>query len=263
MAVTLTTMTLTPTWSGKGLTVSGDASVRESVLLRVAGCGDDTSVVVKIVSDNGRVEYAKYPFAAGDVWTVDGEDLTGTINLNTVPMVAAFGPYGPLDKLGFVIVVASATNSNLYAKACKQFGNWVESDEDPVAYSTPLADDVATLQEDLDALEASFAAHTHNGTDAPRVSHLNLTNIGTNTHAEIDAALIGHTASIATNSSNITSNTVAIGVLDGRADDLQTAILTDEIVDLPATVDDTSPEDFYNTLASVLAFIATVKGSQT
>lgn len=216
MSVTVTALTVTPTWSNKRLTLDGSVSVRESVALRIVGCGDDTSVVFKISSENGRVDYAKFPNADGDSWTEDGGDLTATLNLNTALLVAAFAPWGPDDRLSFVCTVASATNSNLYAKGCMQIGNWMEDVDDPVAYSTPLADAI-------DALEEDFAAHTHDGTDAPKVDHTNLLNVGANTHDQIDSALTSHAASIVTLSSGVNTNALNIAANAQAISDLDDA----------------------------------------
>jgi hypothetical protein len=214
MSITNTYLTVTPTWENKRLTVAGSASVRESVALTIVGCGADTSVVFKLSSENGRVDYAKFPNADTDAWVVDGDDLTGTLNLNTDLLVAAFAPWGPDDRLSLVFTVASATDSNLFSKGCIQIGNWMEDADDPVAYSTPLADAI-------DELTTDFEEHTHDGTDAPQVAHEELTGIGANTHDQIDTAILGftaadvtHTSGIATNASNIAANALAIRILN-------------------------------------------------
>lgn len=219
MAITNSYLTVTPTWVNKRLTIDGSASVRESVALKIVGCSADTSVVFKLSSEDGRVDYAKFPNAAGDAWTVaeGSADLTGTLNLNTDLLVAAFASLGPDDRIDLVCTVASATNSNLFALGHKQIGNWMENVDDPVAYSTPLADDIASLTED-------FEAHTHDGTDAPKVDHAALTGAGANTHDQIDFALTGIAASLvtlssgnATRDSNINANIAAIAILNGEA----------------------------------------------
>lgn len=218
MPITPSYLTVTPTWSSKRLTVAGWASVREAVALRVVGCGTDTSVVFKISSEDGRVDYAKFPNEVGDAWVVDGADLTAELNLNTALLVAAFAPYGPADRLEFVFTVASPAEDNIYAIGCKCLGNWVEDADDPVAYSTPLADAI-------DNLEVAFAAHTHNGVDAPKVAHTDLTAIGVNSHDQIDTALMGlvisdqtQTSQINTNTLNIIGNSAAILALQSKLD---------------------------------------------
>jgi hypothetical protein len=160
------------------------------------------------------VDYAKFPNAVGDAWTPAGADLTGTLNLNTDLLVAAFAALGPCDTITFVCTVASATSSNLFAIGQKAVKNWMEDADDPVAYSTPLADAIDELEED-------FAAHTHDGTDAPKVDHANLNNIGTNTHEQLDLALtninqsiVTLTSGVQTNASNIAANALAISNLD-------------------------------------------------
>lgn len=251
MAVTPTALTITPTWSAKRLTVTGDAAVRESVALTISGCSDDTSIVFKVSSEDGRVDYAKFPFAAGDAWTVSGDDLTGTLNLNTDLLVAAFASLGPDDRLPFSFSVASATNANLYAKGCKQIGNWCENIDDPVAYATPLSDAVESAQADLDVLEAVFAAHDHDGTDSPKVAHGNLNDIGVNTHAAIDAALVTLASGVATNASNIAIQT-------GRIDELEgTGLTTGDFASVDALA---SGSTVKQVIAKVNALIAILKG---
>lgn len=265
MSITNTFLTLTPTWSAKRLTIDGDAAVREAVAIRLVGCADDTSIVLKVSSENGRVDYAKFPNDPGDAWTVDGLDLTGTLSLNTVALVAAFAPWGPDDRLGFVFTVASATNSNLYAKGCKQLGNWMEDTDDPVAYSTPLADDIDDLETALGDLEDNFAAHGHDGTaaGAPRIAHGNLLGAGANSHDTIDASLTTLNSSAATNALNISNGAASIVDHEARLDAIETAIEADTVTDLPADVDDTNFGHIYATLQTVLAFIARLKASQS
>lgn len=219
MPITPTHLTVTPTWESKRLTVAGDASVRESVALTIAGCGADTSVVFKILSENGKVEYAKFPLAATDSWTTDGTDLTATLNLNTDLLVAAFADWGPDDRIDFVFTVASAADSNLYAKGHKQLGNWMEDVDDPVAYSTPIKDDLDALEVVVGDLGDDFTAHLHDGTadGGQKVPHGNLLGIGVNTHDAIDAALVTLTSGVSTNASNVTAVAGRVTVLENAA----------------------------------------------
>ena len=217
MSITLSYLTVTPTWDRKTLTLAGDVAVREAVALTIVGCATDTSVVFKMSSEDGRVDYAKFPNEDTDAWTPSGSDLTGTLSLNTDLLVAAFAGLGPMDTITLVCTVASRTSSNLFALGQKCVKNWMEDADDPVAYSTPLADDIEQLQED-------FAAHTHDGTDAPKVDHADLESIGANTHDQIDTALANLAASdvtltsgVATNALNIAANTQAISDLDAIA----------------------------------------------
>jgi hypothetical protein len=214
MAITLSYLTVTPTWASKKLTIDGSVAVRESVALKIVGCGTDTSVVFKLSSEDGRVDYAKFPNAVGDAWTPAGDDLTGTLNLNTDLLVAAFAALGPCDTITFVCTVASATSSNLFAIGQKAVKNWMEDADDPVAYSTPLADAIEELTTD-------FEEHTHNGVNSFKVAHADLVGIGANSHDAIDIALTGIagsintlTSGVNTNALNIAANAAAINLID-------------------------------------------------
>lgn len=256
MPITPSFLTVTPTWASKRLTVDGSASVREAVTLRVVGCGTDPSVVFKISSENGRVDYAKFPNADTDAWTVDGDDLTATLNLNTTLLVAAFAPWGPEDRLDFIFTVASATNSNLYAVGHKQIGNWMEDTDDPVAYSTPLADAVEELDASLTALQNSFSTHAHDGSagGAPRIPHGNLTDVGTNTHAAIDAALVTLSSGVSTNASNIAIQTGRIDAIAAAAD------TGTEIPAINANNDLVPMTEVYAAVRALVTFANSLKG---
>ena len=252
MSITLSYLTVTPTWSSKKLTVEGSAAVRESVALRITGCGTDTSVVFKLSSEDGRVDYAKFPNLEGDAWTVDGSDLTGTLSLNTDLLVAAFAALGPTDCIDLVCTVASRTSLNLFAIGRKTILNWMEDADDPVAYSTPLADAVSDL-------ETAFAAHTHNGTDAPKVSHTDLTNIGSNTHPQIDAALTSIAASIVTLTQGVNTNAGNITNLGNAVTALDTVAL--KTTDFSAVADITlSTATVKKLAAKINEILAILKG---
>ena len=207
MSITPSYLNVTPTWSKKKLTLDGDIAVRESVALTIVGCATDTSIVFKLSSEDGRVDYAKFPNAEGDAWVVSGSDLTATLNLNTDLLVAAFASLGPEDKIDLICTLASATASNLFALGHQCVWNWMEDADDPVAYSTPLADAI-------DELTEAFEEHTHDGTDAPKVDHDDLDNKGVNTHGQIDAALSSIAASIVTLTGGVATNAGNIATLD-------------------------------------------------
>ena len=256
MPITNSYLTVTPTWESKRLTILGSASVRETVDLRIVGCGTDTSIVFKLSSENGRVDYAKFPNADTDAWTVDGEDLVAHLNLNTTLLVAAFAMWGPEDKVCFVCTVASKTNSNLYAVGHKQIGNWMEDADDPVAYSTPLADDIADL-------ETKFADHTHDGTEdgGKKILHANLADVTGYTHTQIDDLLDSHafsilnqTAAIGTNASNIANQTARINAIVGSSEP------GTEIPEINADNDLVPMTEIYTAVRALIAFANTFKG---
>lgn len=216
MPISPSSLVLTPTWDTKHLTIVGEVAVRETVAVRLVGCAADTSIVVKISSENGRVDYAKFPNAATDSWIVSDDDLICMMSLNTVSLVALFEAYEPLDRLSFVVTVGSRTNANLYAKGCKQIGNWMENVDDPVAYATPLADDIAEVAATVETLLIDFGSHQHGGaaSDGAVIPHSYLSGIGTNDHPTIDASLTTLNQSCATNEQNIVEVGARVAALE-------------------------------------------------
>ena len=198
MALKATELTLTPTWANKGLTVTGgNPAVREKVALTLIGAateggGVPDGLVVRIVP-MGRpcpaglppwhpltpvvetVEYARFPLAPGDVWTVAGTDLTGTVDLNTVALASVFGQTSADVQLEARILVESGSADNLYACGRLIIRNWPDNEDAPVAGSSALklrvdALDTA-LAEETEAREAADTAEA----DARAAADLALT----------------------------------------------------------------------------------------
>ncbi len=258
MSVTLTSLTVTPSWGPqKRLTLSGDPAVNEHVALRLVGCAEDTSVVFELSSEDGRTTYARFPWAAADSWTVDGDDLTATLNLKTDKLVAAFRGLGPQDRVTALATVASVTNVNLYAMGRHSLRNWVVSDADPVAYVSAIKVDIAALDERLTDAETLLGEHAHTGgADGSAVSHSSLTNKGTMTHTALEAALGSLTAAV-------NENVGAVATLGSRVDSVATA--ADAVaVDAPETdLDKMGLETITNSLTQMYNWIQGFKGGLT
>lgn len=177
-----TSLTLTPTWVNKGLTLTGGApALREKVAIRVIGAATALGAVpagfiVRLVPVGHpctvyppwhpavatvpvAVEYVRFPLAAGDVWTVAGADLTATMDLNTAALEAAFAGT-PIDsQIEARFVLESGSADNLYAVGRAVVRNWPQNGEDPVAGSSALKLRVDALEADLaDETETRAAA---------------------------------------------------------------------------------------------------------
>lgn len=176
MPLQATSLTLTPTWVNKGLTVAGSApAVREKVLLRVVGAATAEGTVpagfyVRIVPVGhpctvyppwhpavatvpAPVEYARFPLAAADVWTVDGLDLTATLDLNTEALEDVFADTPVESQIEARVILESGSADNLYAVGRIIFRNWPQDGEDPIAGSS-------ALKLRVDALETGLTAET-------------------------------------------------------------------------------------------------------
>jgi len=171
-----TALTLTPTWVNKGMTVAGGApAVNEKVSLRVVGGATAEGAVpdgfyVRLVPVGHpctiyppwhpavatvpvAVEYARYPLADADVWTVDGADLTATLELGTAALIAVFGGTPVDSQVEARVVCESGSADNLYAVGRVVIRNWAQDGEDPVVGSS-------ALKLRVDALETDLAAET-------------------------------------------------------------------------------------------------------
>lgn len=258
MSVRPTAITITPNWTKKSLTVTGDAAVRETVALTVAGCSDDPAIIVKFSSENGRVDYARFPFSNTDEWEVSGDDLTGRLNLNTAGLVSAFAGYGPMDRVTVLVTVSSPTNPNLYAVGLFNLRNWVENDEDPVSYVGPLQADIAAVDGKVDALTAVVSGHGHTGAsgEGAKISHADLNHIGTMTHVGLESALNTHTVAI-------NDLTAAVATLGASVGSVATAANAAPVSPPETNLDNVSIETITESLSQIYTWITAFKGGLT
>lgn len=194
-----TYLTLTPTWANKGMTVTGGApAVWEKVNLRVVGAatvegGIPDGFIVRVIPVGHTcgalppwhaavaavptpVEYARFPLAADDVWTVDGADLTAVLELGTEALEAVFGGTPADSQVEVRIVAESASADNLYAMGRLIIRNWLQDGADPVAGSSALKLRVDALETGMEAETAARVAADEDEAEARAEADLLLAN---------------------------------------------------------------------------------------
>jgi hypothetical protein len=206
-----TSLLLTPAFDAqKQLAIVGGAAVNERVAVTIVNVEDvaASGLVLRLVSTCGRIEYARFPSLSTDVWTVDGTNTTGTLDLNTAALRAAFRCRRIDDTIAVDVFVENGTTDNLYARGTLIIGNWPQNPLDPVAGSS-------TLQSEIDALALRIEEHQHDATveGESAFPHNNLTERdATGAHPAIEGALETLQTAVQQNTSGLStlSNNVAL-----------------------------------------------------
>ena len=199
MSVKHTFLKLEPTWSQKGIKISGSPAVREKVqvtlvdalteegnipeglVLRVFGnvmmpCHTNPSVYHR----DRRYDFARFPLNDGDEWQIEGDNLTCVMDFNTEPLIHQFRGLDPMACIEAYIGVESGSKDQLYALGRIRIRNWTINQGDPVPGSSALAQKV-------DGLETALAEHAHTGNDgSTQVNHDDLINAGSMTHSQLE-----------------------------------------------------------------------------
>lgn len=192
-----TSLLLTPAFDAqKQLAIVGGAAVNERVAVTIVNVEDvaASGLVLRLVSTCGRIEYARFPSLSTDVWTVDGTNTTGTLDLNTAALRAAFRFRRIDDTIAVDVFVENGTTDNLYARGTLIIGNWPQNPLDPVAGSSQL-------QTQIDNLTTRIEEHRHDDTVEGESSfpHNNLTGRDApGCHPTIESGIVGALAAAAT-----------------------------------------------------------------
>lgn len=179
MAVVPTALTVTPIFDGtKRMTVVGTVAVNETVAVTVVGVNDVTvpetpvlpvGMVIRLVSQCGRVEFARFPSEDGDVWTAVGANATCALALNTAALRLLFRYAAANETREVDVELGNGVTNNLYGMARFVIRNWIQNPLDPVAGSSQL-------QGQIDVLTGRLETHQHDDTVAGESSfpHNNL-----------------------------------------------------------------------------------------
>lgn len=255
MAIVATRLILTPTFDDtKRMTVTGAVAVNEKVAVTIVGVAVNGAVpdgmVLRIVSQSGRVEYARFPSADTDTWTGSGSNATCTLDLATTNLRNVFALLCDDAVVEAEAKLENGTIDNLYGSGRVVIRNWIQNPLDPVAGSTQM-------QSEIDTLASQLATHQHDGSEvSAQFPHNNLTGRDDpDAHPGINDALV-----VVNNKAN--TNTADIATLKGRMDALATAAAPGTtITALNANDDLVAMSDVYDAVRSLITFVNSVKGS--
>ena len=199
MAVVPTRLILTPLFDDtKRMTVAGSMAVYEKVAVTVVGVAEDAAVpdglVVRLVSQCGRYEFARFPYNTGDIWGVSGDDATCTLDLSTSAVLRGyFARLSDGATCEAQVKLENGSTDNLYGSGFTLIRNWIQNPLDPVAGSSQL-------QAQIDVLTTRIGGHQHDdGTESASFPHNNLTERdAAGAHPTIEGAIVTLAASVGT-----------------------------------------------------------------
>ena len=255
MAVVPTRWILTPAFDDtKRMTVQGAAAAYESVAVTVVGVAVagvvPAGLVMRVVSQCERIEYARFPAVDGDAWTGSGSDATCTLNLNTTAIQRLFARLCGDATCEMHVKLENGGTNNLYGTGYTVLRNWVQNPLDPVV-------DATQLQAEIDTLASRIAEHQHDGsTDSAAFPHNNLTGREVaGVHPTIEGDIGNLQISVQTNAN-------AIATQKGRLDDLATAVDPGSLITaLNADDDLVKTSDVWDAVRALIAWVNTVKGA--
>ncbi len=157
MSIVPTYLKIKPTFQNKVLDIEGSVAVYEKVSLTVVGIVSagtpPEGVVVRLTSTCGHMEYARFP-QGDDEWTIDGNDLTGVLNLNTHNLRRMFSRTSMTETVGALVLLEDKHADNIYGVRGINIRNWVQNPTDPIAGSSQI-------QAQIDALTQRLEEHQH------------------------------------------------------------------------------------------------------
>lgn len=203
----MTTLKITPL-ENKTAYVTGLVVVVEPCSVTLVGLAehitDPNSLRIRLRAKGKDI--AVFPSKEGDVWETNGDDATCTLDTNTVEALSVFGSGCTclVSRECTILVEKITAPKSLFCSFTINLKNWpqVEGVDTPHNLAT-WPDDLAAAEEAIADQVAAFDLHTHDGTDSPQVDHADLANIGTNTHAQIDAAIAALQVLVVTNGEDI------------------------------------------------------------
>lgn len=107
------TLTITVSANGKGMSVSGLAAIRETVSVTVVGGAALISDGLKVLVQSLQSTGIDAKIALADTWQASGLDAVGDMDMNTDEAIAAFSGAPNLGMKPFNILVYTETGSSL------------------------------------------------------------------------------------------------------------------------------------------------------
>ena len=164
MPVVPTALSVTPYFDGtKRMTLIGTVAVNETVAVTVVGVNDVTDpetpvlpagLVLRLVSQCGRIEYTRFPMNTGDAWVASGANATCSLALNTAALRLLFRCAASNETREVDVDLGNGVTNNLYGTARFVIRNWIQNPLDPVAGASQL-------QTQLDNLTTRIEEHQH------------------------------------------------------------------------------------------------------
>lgn len=261
MAMTPTQLILTPTFLNKQLVVAGTGlpAAYETVEISVIGAADvSANLVLRIVSECGRLEYGRFPKNVGDTWTVTDTDVGCSLDLNTPGTLLAFRGLPLSATRPARILLENGSTKNLYADGGLIIRNWVQNPLDPTVGS-------AQMQAQIDVLTARIGTHQHDdGTESAAFPHNNLTGRDvTGVHPTLEGAVASAVslAANAQNTANAASSNASTALETAQAAKVVTDVLADDGAFTHVSATTGKLSDVKTLLNAIVDFLNAVRGA--
>lgn len=196
----MTTLKITPL-SNKSASVTGIVVVVEPVSVTLVGLAAyiSTPNQLRIRLRSKGIDIARFPEKDGDVWTVSGSDATCTLDTNTVQALSIFGSgCCTMGSRECTVLVEKITAPKaLFCSATINIKNWPQVSGADVPYNLATwPDDLAAVEDALADQVQAFESHSHTAGSPTQVSHGDLLNAGSVTHAVLETSIAALEASM-------------------------------------------------------------------
>lgn len=207
-----TTLLVTPDFSRKSATFDKTVAIRESVQVTVRNAATymPGGLVLAVVHHASL-------YASCQQWVASGADAVGTVSLNTTELVQRFNGSGDQACKQFTLMLVVILPETVLVNAVMSLMNApYKAGMSVPTPCVPWGTDLSGIMADIAALQAAAANHAHDGVagQGGQVNHGSLANIGGNTHAQIDAALLSHGARLSAHDGDIASLITRMGAAE-------------------------------------------------
>lgn len=261
MAIVSTQLTIEPRFQNKEMVLTGTVAVGESVAIRVLNVVADNSVPaglkLRLISQCGRMEYAKFPITGDTGWTRDETDATGVLDLNTQVLRQRFSKMCMGDTLDALVLLEDSETNNLYAVGVLTIRNWIQNPLDPTIGATQI-------QQQIDNLADRLENHQHRpDVDGEHtISHSDLTDRNVaGAHPSLEQGIANNALGLIDLENTLSSVGMNLTTLGSRFDQLRDAVNPNtSIANINANDDLVSMSSIYTAIRTIVDFINTMKG---